>query len=367
MASAPLVSVIIPVYDPGPYLEKCLESVCGQTLADLEIICVDDRSTDSSPAVLQDWAARDPRIAVLSHTKNRGCAAARNTGMDRARGVYIHFMDSDDWIDPGYLEELVTIAEWEKLPLVMNSHIQLEFPDDTHLRFEPGSFGDTIGFETTGFVDYPSNIGNFTYSNCCCLYRRDYLGALGVHFPEGLDYTDNYFHIATFLPQKKIYLTNNNIYHYAIHNNSICTKDYEIAEKYDIFHVYKYIYDYYRDNNFIETCKLNFFELSRHFPKFSDKETAFRLLYRLFSLMAPAVKRHARFYSPEEKKFFQDVLRARRYLYYEYMLSPHNSLLVSHLQELRKMVRQDMECKQITRRNLAKLRCNVRAKIQDGK
>lgn len=366
MPAAPLVSVIIPVYDPGPYLEKCLESVCGQTLEDLEIVCVDDRSTDTSPEVLQAWAARDPRIRVLSHTQNRGCAATRNTGMAAARGRYIHFMDSDDWIDPGYLEELVTIAERENLPLVMNSQIILEFPDDTHLRFEPGNFGETVGFDTTGYVDYPSNIGNFTYSNCCCLYRRDYLQELGVHFPEGLDYTDNYFHIATFLPQKQIYLTNENAYHYAIHNNSICTKDIQIAEKYDIFYVYKHIYDYYRQTAYIETRKLNFFELSRHLPRFSDKETAFSHLYCLFSQMSADVKRHPLFYSTKEKKFFHDVLRTKRYLYYEYILSPQTSLLSGHLHALRDRVRQDMAFRYETRRRLDNLRRKVRVKIQDG-
>lgn len=376
MASAPLVSVIVPVYNPGQYLTKCLDSVCGQTLKDLEIVCVEDGSTDASPAILQDYAAKDPRITVLTHAHNRGCAAARNTGMAAARGTYIHFLDSDDWIDPGYLEEFVTIAEREGLPLVMNSHILLEVEGagGPGVRFEPGSFDETIGFSTTGYVEYPPNIGNFTYSNCCCLYRRDYLEGLGVHFPEGLDYTDNYFHIATFLPQERVYLTNTNAYHYEIHVDSICGKDAQLEHKYDIFEVYHHIYEYYQQRGFLDTRKLNFFELSRHWPKFLNKEAAFVRLYRLFHRMEEDVQKRPHFYGEEEKKFFHDVVRSRRYLFYEYLLTPQTSRLPAYFPELRKTVRADMtkrtdiyRQKLAVNRRLAALRNNVKVNLQDKK
>lgn len=381
MATAPLVSVIVPVYNPGAYLVQCLDSLCGQTLKDLEIICVEDGSTDTSPAILEDYAAKDPRITVLAHAQNRGCAAARNTGMAAARGTYIHFLDSDDWIDPGYLEELVTIAEREGLPLVMNSNILLEAEGGPGVRFEPGSFDGAIGFSTTGYVEYPSNIGNFTYSNCCCLYRRDYLEGLGVHFPEGLDYTDNYFHIATFLPQERVYLTNTNAYHYEIHVDSICGKDAQLADKYDVFDVYYHIYEYYQQNGFLDTRKLNFFELSRHWPKFLNKEAAFTRLYRLFQLMEEDVRKRPHFYGEEEKKFFHDVMRSRRYLFYEYLLSPQTSKLSTHLPSLRVTVREDMakrldvyrqkldvyRQKLAVSRRLAALRNNVKVNLRDKK
>lgn len=336
MASAPLVSVIIPVYNSGPYLQHCLDSVCGQSLRDLEIICVDDGGTDECPAILRACAARDSRITVLSHQSNRGCAAARNTGMDAARGRFIHFMDSDDWIDAGYLEELVQTAGRENLPLVMNSNIVRENEDGSSEQFEPGCYGETIGFATTGYVDCHANIGNFTYSNCCCLYRRDYLEKLAVRFPEGLDYTDNFFHIATFLPQKRIYITNTNSYHYVRHADSICGRDSQIMYKYDIFDVYKFIYDYYKKNNFIDICKLNFFELSRYFQRFADKEIAFEKLSRLFQLVRGDIQRHRCLYSDAELDFFSDVLRSPGYLFYEYILYGNASRLHAYLAGIRK-------------------------------
>lgn len=342
MASAPLVSVIIPVYNPGPYLQQCLASVCGQTLQDLEIICVDDGSTGGSQALLKAFAARDPRIVLVSHKKNRGCAAARNSGMDRASGKYISFLDSDDWIDAAYLEELVCAAEAEQLPLVLNSNIIQENEDGTKVRFEPGSYDETIGFSTTGYVECGSNIGNFTYSNCCCLYRRDYLEKLGVRFPEGLDYTDNFFHIATFLPQEKIYITNTNAYHYMQHPDSICGKAVQEVEKYDIFYVYKYIYEYYKDNDFLETRKINFFELTKYFSRFSNKSLMFQHLFSVYSLMRDAVERHPSFYSLEEWLFFKAILRSRRYLFYEHIVSPQDSRLSKYILDMREHAKRDL-------------------------
>ncbi len=101
------VSVIIPVYNVEKYLARCLDSVLGQTCRELEVICVDDGSTDRSPQILADYASRDPRIRVLTR-ENRGQGAARNAGLDMATGEWVMFVDSDDWIPrdavAGFLE-----------------------------------------------------------------------------------------------------------------------------------------------------------------------------------------------------------------------------------------------------------------------
>ena len=91
------VSVIIPVYNTEPWLKECLQSVCCQTLRDIEIICINDGSTDRSLAILQEFAERDERIVIINHN-NRGISYARNTGMNRAKGKYIFFLDSDDFL-----------------------------------------------------------------------------------------------------------------------------------------------------------------------------------------------------------------------------------------------------------------------------
>mgnify|MGYP001516330436 CR=1 FL=1 len=91
------VSVIVPVYNVKKYLAKCLDSIIAQTLKDIEIICVNDGSTDGSDKVLEEYKKKDARIQVVNR-KNGGLSAARNTGMPYAKGKYIGFVDSDDYI-----------------------------------------------------------------------------------------------------------------------------------------------------------------------------------------------------------------------------------------------------------------------------
>ena len=100
------VSVIVPVFNTAPYLRRCLDSILAQTIRDIEIFCINDGSTDESFSILREYEKKDSRIHVFN-TKNQGCGPARNVGLDHARGVYVCFVDSDDWIDPEYLESML--------------------------------------------------------------------------------------------------------------------------------------------------------------------------------------------------------------------------------------------------------------------
>lgn len=113
----PKVSVIVPVYNVEKYLSECLESLINQTLSDIEIICVNDGSTDDSRNVLERYAASDKRIAVVNQT-NKGLSAARNSGVKTARGRYLYFLDSDDFIDRNALEYLYQEAEKYRLDIL---------------------------------------------------------------------------------------------------------------------------------------------------------------------------------------------------------------------------------------------------------
>lgn len=99
------ISVIIPVYNTEKYLKRCLDSIINQTFKNLEIIIVDDGSTDSSPQICDNYAESDDRIRVI-HKTNGGLSSARNAGIDIATGIYISFIDSDDYIDIKYFEIL---------------------------------------------------------------------------------------------------------------------------------------------------------------------------------------------------------------------------------------------------------------------
>ena len=103
--AAPLVTVLVAVYNSEAFLPQCLDSLCGQTLDAVQIVCVDDASTDGSLAILRDYADRDSRVEVIALNRNHGQAYARNRALERARGRYVCFLDSDDWMAADCLEE----------------------------------------------------------------------------------------------------------------------------------------------------------------------------------------------------------------------------------------------------------------------
>ena len=102
-----MISVIVPVYKVEPWLGECVDSILGQTFRDFELILVDDGSPDNCPAICDEYARADSRVRVI-HKENGGLSSARNAGLDMARGEYISFVDSDDWIHPEMLETMVS-------------------------------------------------------------------------------------------------------------------------------------------------------------------------------------------------------------------------------------------------------------------
>lgn len=108
--SSPKVSVIVPVHNAEKYLEQCLNSIIGQTLKDIEVICVDDKSTDGSAVILDSYAANEPRLRVLQ-SPGLGAGGARNIGLESAQGKYLSFLDADDFFEPDMLESAVAKPE----------------------------------------------------------------------------------------------------------------------------------------------------------------------------------------------------------------------------------------------------------------
>ena len=111
------VSVILPVYNVSDYLRQCMDSIVGQTLKDIEIICVDDGSTDDSLAILKEYEAKDQRVKVIQQA-NAGAGAARNKGLEIATGEYLSFLDSDDFVDVNMYEQLYLKAKAKDIDVV---------------------------------------------------------------------------------------------------------------------------------------------------------------------------------------------------------------------------------------------------------
>lgn len=116
------VSVIVPVYNVADYLDRCIDSLICQTLPDIEIVLVDDCSTDLSGGICDSWQRKFDNIVVVHHSENKGVAGARNTGLQHASGKYIGWVDGDDWVDPTYFEDLFIALKTHKADMAVNMY-----------------------------------------------------------------------------------------------------------------------------------------------------------------------------------------------------------------------------------------------------
>ena len=117
-----LISVIVPVYNTEKYLGRCVDSIINQTYTNLEIILVDDGSPDNSPAICDEYAKKDQRIKVI-HKENGGLSSARNAGLDIAKGDFISFIDSDDWVEKDLFEVLVSLYGKTQAEIIASSFV----------------------------------------------------------------------------------------------------------------------------------------------------------------------------------------------------------------------------------------------------
>ncbi len=122
----PKISIIVPVYNTANYLEECLDSLINQSLEDIEIICIDDKSEDNSPKILEKYASKDKRIKVLYNKENTGQAIARNIAMKSVKGEYIAFMDSDDKVDLDGYEKVLNFCEKNNLDMVLFNVVRFD-------------------------------------------------------------------------------------------------------------------------------------------------------------------------------------------------------------------------------------------------
>lgn len=193
----PLVSVIIPIYNQEKYLRECLDSICNQSLRNIEIICVNDGSTDKSSEILENYVKQDSRIRILSQ-KNQGAGAARNLGMKVAKGEYLSFLDSDDIFEPLMLETMVRAIEKDNADVLVcrsdrfdtNTGIRESMPwsirKDLLPNFIPFNSGDVKKNFFELFVWWPWDK----------LYRKDYIDKIGIQFQE-LRTTNDLFFVCT--------------------------------------------------------------------------------------------------------------------------------------------------------------------------
>lgn len=197
-----LITVIIPVYNVEPYIRRCLDSVISQTYTDLEILLVDDGSTDLSGTICDEYAISDERIKVI-HKENGGLSDARNVAIEQMKGTYVTFIDSDDWVSPRYVELMYLALRESGSNLVICDHIR---GNDVHYRFDeriPLDHSDSSRrlqlLECLHAVTYTSeealhrwhgeykDIETFAWGK---LYQSRLFLESGIRYPKGYYYED---------------------------------------------------------------------------------------------------------------------------------------------------------------------------------
>ncbi len=202
------LSVIVPVYNVEPYLPACLDSLLAQTLKDLEILLVDDGSTDASGAIADRYAAEHPDIVRCLHVDNGGQGRARNFALPLARGEYLGFVDSDDWILPEMYERLCGLADETGADVAVCDF--LERYDDGSERLAPAAL-----------QDHP-----LSFAGSCCnkVFRASLVR--GLRFPEGLWYEDFFFSAVMLMRSQRTEYLREPLYIYrrgqpsTMHNNN---------------------------------------------------------------------------------------------------------------------------------------------------
>lgn len=244
------LSIIIPIYNTEQYLSKCLESVIGQTFKDIEIICVNDGSTDNSLAVLEEHAKKDSRILIINK-KNGGISSARNAGLDAAKGKYIGFVDSDDFIEAGTYEtaisrmgEDIDIVCYGTNILGANHHINIRDADEEYYRIK-----------FAGKVTLDDNVRLKTdVATCDKLYKKSIIDAYNLRFPVGMHYEDYSFYFQYMSVVNVAYFEPIKFYNYQRRSGSIMRNTFERKSPRAMEHLYavKFIYDFWVKNNILE-------------------------------------------------------------------------------------------------------------------
>ncbi|WP_458453967.1 glycosyltransferase [Methanobrevibacter sp.] len=213
------VSVVIPVYNTENYLKECLDSIVNQTLDDIEIICINDGSTDNSLKILNDYQKLDNRIKIISQ-ENSGQSVARNNGIVLAEGKYTYFMDSDDILELTALEEIYNISEDKNLDVLIFKLIN--FYDETYEKFPIDyyemDFLKPWSDKVFNFKDLGQDALEIAVSPPGKLFKKELIK--NIAFPEGLIFEDNVFFTEVMLKAERVSFYNKHLYKRRRHDSS---------------------------------------------------------------------------------------------------------------------------------------------------
>lgn len=248
-----LISVVIPVYNVEPYLRECVDSVLAQTYLNYEIILVDDGSTDDSGAICDAYSKNYEKVRVI-HQENRGLSEARNNGCKNARGAYIYFLDSDDWIDPDALELMLDKAVKGSADIVFFDAVSFEdktkalSENQTYIRHN--TYCADRGINVFAELQKNREFRSVVY---LLLIKKEFIDANGLSFYPGIVYEDLLYTLKAFCLADRVVYLPKHFYHRRYRQGSITkskkTKKNYISIETVFYEVFKFIKDSGLDEN----------------------------------------------------------------------------------------------------------------------
>ena len=245
------ISIIIPVYNVEPYIKRCLDSVINQAYKNLEILLINDGSTDNSGIICEEYAEKDNRIRVF-HIINSGVSAARNLGLKQITGQYVGFVDADDWVEPDMYKHLIVASKEFNVPISVSSYfrnteskslpiVNKEKIPSCIISTEHLLFYSLKRDSYTGFCGYVWNK----------LFRTDLIKSKCVMFDESVSFgEDALFYTSLVIKNKcKGVFIDKPLYHYSILDTSVSNYD-PLSNRNSVFNVYSKIIRLLVDNNY---------------------------------------------------------------------------------------------------------------------
>jgi glycosyltransferase involved in cell wall biosynthesis len=207
------ISVITPVYKVEKYLRKCVDSILNQTLTEFELYIVDDGSPDSCGIIADEYLEKDPRIHVI-HKENGGAPSARNAGIAQARGEYFYFPDSDDWLEPTYLQELYNLAVDTDAQLVISGYTMEYYENNSKQTYAvsvPEKNYSNQKMVRNNLHNYFDNMMMAVPWNK--LYKAEYIREKGLLFPD-LKWDDLHFNMEVIMDIERVAISSSSGYHF---------------------------------------------------------------------------------------------------------------------------------------------------------
>ena len=220
------ISIIVPVYKAEKYLNRCIDSLLAQTYTDFELILVDDGSPDNCGKICDDYAEKDSRVKVI-HKENAGVSAARNSGIDVSSGKYIMFCDSDDTVEPDYLELMYTAAETDGTDIgVCGFRIILDDDEEKNqiISYNGTQLITVLG--RSGFCDIIES--NLFFSACNKIYNTEIIKKSGLHMNEEMKFSEDFhFNLEYFIKiNGGVAVVGKPLYNYQVGKEDSSTKKY---------------------------------------------------------------------------------------------------------------------------------------------